>query len=134
MPGGKTNYLENALLNLVLGGTSWTPPATVYVALYTASPGESGTGTEVSGGNYARVAVPNDTTNWPTTSSGQKSNAVDIVFPMATADWGTVVAWALCDAPTGGNVLIYGDVTPARPVVSGDIPRFRAGELIYTED
>ncbi len=132
--GGKTNYLENAVLNLVLGRVAWTPPATVYVALYTTSPGEDGTGVEVQGGNYARVAVPNDTTNWPVTANGMKSNAADIVFPVATGNWGDVVAWALCDAPTGGNVLVYGEVSPPRPVYSGDVPRFVAGTLIYRED
>lgn len=134
--GSKSNYLENALLNYVLGRTPWTPPDSVYVALYTVAPGENSSGTEVSstGTGYTRVQVPNDTTYWPTTSNGQKSNAMDIVWPIAQSDWGTVVAWALCDAATGGNILIYGDVQPSRPVIAGDIPRFQAGTLVWSED
>jgi hypothetical protein len=134
MPGSKSNYLENAILNHVLGRQTYTPPATVYVALFTAAPGEAGGGTEVSGGGYSRVAVANDTTNWPTTTSGQKSNANAITFPQATANWGTIVAWGLFDAATGGNLLYYGDVSPSRAVNSGDTAQFSAGALTFTED
>jgi hypothetical protein len=132
--GSKSNYLENAILNHVLGGQTYTPPATVYVALFTAAPGEAGGGTEVSGGGYSRVAVANDTTNWPTTTSGQKSNANAITFPQATANWGTIVAWGLFDAATGGNLLYYGDVSPNKAVNSGDTAQFAAGALTFTED
>jgi hypothetical protein len=132
--GSKSNYLENAILNHVLGGQTYTPPATVYVALFTAAPGEAGGGTEVSGGGYSRVAVANNTTNWPTTSNGQKSNANAITFPQATANWGTIVAWGLFDAATGGNLLYYGDVSPSRAVNAGDTAQFAAGALTFTED
>jgi hypothetical protein len=132
--GSKSNYLENAILNHVLGGQTYTPPATVYVALFTVAPGEAGGGTEVSGGGYSRVAVANNTTNWPTTTSGQKSNANAITFPQATANWGTIVAWGLFDAATGGNLLYYGDVSPSRAVNSGDTAQFAAGALTFTED
>jgi hypothetical protein len=134
MPGSKSNYLENAILNHVLGGQTYTPPATVYVALFTVAPDEAGGGTEVSGGGYSRVAVANNTTNWPTTTSGQKSNANAITFPQATANWGTIVAWGLFDAATGGNLLYYGDVSPSRAVNSGDTAQFAAGALTFTED
>lgn len=132
--GSKSDYLENAILNHVLGAQTYTPPATVYVALYTAAPGESGGGTEVSGGGYARVAVANNTTNWPTTTTGTKSNGTAIQFPQATANWGTVVAWGILDAATGGNLLYYGDVSPNRTVNAGDVAQFAAGALTLTED
>lgn len=132
--GSKSNYLENAILNHVLGAQTYTPPATVYVALYTVAPGETGGGTEVSGGGYARAAVANNTTNWPTTSTGTKSNGTVITFPQATAPWGTIVAWAIFDAATGGNMLFYGDVSPSRAVNSGDVAQFAAGALTFTED
>lgn len=52
-----SNYLENALLNAVLRNTSYTSPSTVFVALYTSDPTDAGSGTEVSGGSYARKSV-----------------------------------------------------------------------------
>ena len=52
-----SNYLENALINAVLRNTSYTSPTTVYVSLYTTDPTDADSGTEVSGGLYARTAV-----------------------------------------------------------------------------
>ena len=52
-----SNYLENALINATLRDTTYTSPATVYVSLWTTDPTDAGSGTEVSGGSYARTAV-----------------------------------------------------------------------------
>ena len=49
-----SNYLENKVLLHVFGATAYTAPATLYVGLFTSNPGETGGGTEVSGGSYAR--------------------------------------------------------------------------------
>jgi hypothetical protein len=54
MPGSKSNYLENKLLDHVYGGPDYPRPATVYVALFTAAPTDSGGGTEVSGSGVSR--------------------------------------------------------------------------------
>ena len=35
--GSKSNYLEDALLDHVLGGGDYTRPATVYIGLWTAT-------------------------------------------------------------------------------------------------
>lgn len=108
MPGSKSNYLENALLDHVLGGGDYTRPATVYAALFTVAPGEAAGGTEVTGGSYARVAITNNATNFPAASGGSKSNGTAITFPQASANWGTVVALGVFDASTSGNLLFYG--------------------------
>jgi len=88
MAGSKSNYLENKVLDHVLGGGDYTRPATVYVALYTVAPSDTGGGTEVTGGSYARAAVTNNSTNWPAASGGEKSNGTEITFETATASWG----------------------------------------------
>ena len=49
-----SDYLENKVLGHVFGGTAYTAPTTLYVALYTVAPSDTGGGTEVSGGGYAR--------------------------------------------------------------------------------
>ena len=51
---GFSDFLETKVLDHVFGGTAYTAPTTLYVALYTAAPTDSGGGTEVSGGAYAR--------------------------------------------------------------------------------
>lgn len=125
-------YLENALNDHVLGSTSFTKPATVHFALFTAAPTESGGGTEVSGGSYARVAVTNNSTNFPNSSGGAKSNNTAITFPTATASWGTVTAFGVFDAASGGNLLYFGNLGTSRTIASGDTARFAAGDFSIT--
>ena len=80
-----SNFLENALINAVLRNTTYTSPATVYVSLYTSDPTDADSGTEVSGGSYARTAV---TMGAP--SNGVSTNSADVTFPTERAGWVTV--------------------------------------------
>ena len=137
MAGSKTDYLENALLNGVLGGPQFTLPTTVYIALSTAAFSESATGaamSEASGGSYARVAYTNNATNWPAASGGSKSNAVQITFPAASATWGTIRSFYICDAATAGNALYGADLAINRDVTSGDTAFFAVGSIVIAED
>lgn len=134
MAGSKSNYLENKVLDHILGNTAYSAPATTYIALYTVTPGETNGGTEVTGGSYARVSVTNNTTNWPNASSGSKSSGADFTFPTATANWGTVVAFGILDASTSGNLLYYGDLTVSKTISTGDTAKFATGDITITED
>ena len=125
----KTNYLETQLLNHVLRNVSYSSPTTVYCALFTVAPTETGGGTEVSGGAYARQAV-----TFSAPSPDQVSNTTDVTFPIASADWGTIVAFAIMDAASGGNMLYYANLTASRDVLTNDQLRFPTGQLIVTED
>ena len=113
-----TNYGENAVLGLVKGA------ATFWLALFTAVPGEDGTGAEVSGGGYARQRV-----NFGEAASGAMKNDEAIEFPTASSDWGTAAGWALFDAETGGNMWWAGAVDVPKPLYAGDIYRVDAGGL-----
>ena len=124
----KTDYLETALLNHVLRNVSYTSPTQPYVALFTVAPTETGGGTEVTGGGYARQAV---TFTAPTPDS--VSNSTDVTYPIASAGWGIIVAFAIMDAPTGGNMLYYANLTVAREVLTSDQIRFPIGQLIVSE-
>jgi hypothetical protein len=133
MSSGKGTYWANTALDEVLGGVNFTPPATVYAALFTAAPSAGGGGTEVTGGSYARVPITNDLTHWPAASGGSKVNGLTITFPTASADWGTVVAVALFDASTSGNELYFGTLTLSKVVSNGDTAQFAASALAVTE-
>jgi hypothetical protein len=138
MPGtlALSDYLENAIINATLRGTTFpAPPASVYIALFTTSPGDAGTGTEVTGGAYARSAV-STTGGWaaPSGGNGSTSNVADIVFTSATADWGTVTHIAIFDALTTGNMLYWGALTTPKVVSNGDLVKFLAGTLVLTLD
>lgn len=134
MAGSFSDYLEDALLDHVLGGGDYTRPGTVYVALYTSAPTDSGGGTEVTGGSYARVAVTNNGTNWPSASGGAKSNGTAITFPTATASWGEIFAFGILDDPSAGNLLAWGDLSASKTVGDGDTAEFAIGDLDLTLD
>lgn len=131
---GKSDYLENKILNYIFNGGVFAAPATVYIALYTAVPTDAGGGTEVTGGSYARAAITCDTTNFPVTSSGIIANAVAFAFATATAGWGTIVAFGVFDALTNGNLLYWGLITPNKTVANGDTISVSIGQLQITED
>lgn len=122
-----SNYLENALINATLRATTYTAPATVYVSLWTSDPTDADTGTEVSGGSYARTAV---TMGAP--SNGVTTNSADVVFPTATGSWGTVGWVGINDALSGGNLLYHTALDVSKTVVSGDIFKIVAGNLSVT--
>jgi hypothetical protein len=124
-----TNYSEPKVADNLLGDASITPPSTWYVALFTVMPSAAGGGTEVSGGSYARVAVTNNSTNFPATSGEIKSNGTDITFPTSTAAWGTIVGIGFYDASTGGNLWLFGALTNPPTMASGDGFRIPAGQF-----
>lgn len=128
---GLSNYGENLTLTWLLTNGSATRPTSWFVALYTVAPGEGGGGTEVSGGSYARQAA---TFTVSGTAPTEATNSVAVEFPTATASWGTVVAAAIFDASTSGNMLLFADLTTPKAIDSGDVLRFNAGSLDVTLD
>lgn len=126
---GLSDYLENVVINHLLRNQAFTPPATVYVGLFTTAPTDAGGGVEVSGGGYARQPV-----TLAAASGGATSNSADVTFPQATANWGTVVATGLFDASTAGNLLAWANLTTAKTVNTGDVLSFPAGNLTITID
>lgn len=128
--GALSNYLEDAWLKTLKGTAFSVTSGNIHVALYTATPGETGGGTEVSGGSYARQSVT--AANWSAVSAGEPStidNAANIQFPTATADWGTITSGGVLDALTSGNLLYFGALTQSKVVNNGDTFKFNTGDL-----
>ena len=128
--GAKSTYLDNALLDQVLRNVTYTPPATVYLALYTADPGNGNTGTEVSttSTGYARQAV-----TFAAASAGSVASNATVTYPQATGAWGTVGYWGICDAVSGGNLLYHGSLPVAKVPTSGDTFSVASGNITITE-
>jgi hypothetical protein len=122
-----SNYLENALVNATLRNTSYTSPAAVYAALFTTDPTDAGSGTEVSGGSYARTAI-----TFGSPSNGVTTNSADVTFPTCTAAWGTVTHMGIFDASTSGNLLYHTPLDASKTVDSGDIFKISSGNLSVT--
>lgn len=114
-----SEYFGNLLLNYVLAQQPITLPNTVYVALLNQKPSFSDTGSTISEpsstnpfASYARVSVQCNSTNWSTANRRMVSNLTPITFSQPTGDWGKISYVALCDQPTGGQVLFVGPMNP----------------------
>lgn len=131
MAGSFSDYLEDKVLKHVFTNTTYTPASTLYVALYTVAPTDSGGGTEVSTSStaYARQAMAFTVSG---TNPTQATNTSAVEFPTATANWGTIVAAAVFDASSAGNMLAWADLTTNKTVNSGDVFRFQASSFTIT--
>ncbi len=130
-----SDFLEVELRKHLFRTGSYTKPTILAVALFTVTPSDSGGGTEVSGGSYARIDRPPLDANWTGASAtdGLTDNAAAITFATPTANWGTVVAFGIFDALTAGNLLVYGPISPSKTINNGDpAPAFAAGALDIT--
>lgn len=141
-----TNFAENKVIDALLRAQAIGTPATWYVALFTAAPSDTGGGTEVTGGSYARVAVTAGLTQWAGTQSagsttassgtgGTSSNNAAVTFPAPTASWGTVTHFGIFDASTAGNLWVWGALNTSKTINNGDAaPSFAAGALTFQID
>ena len=111
-------------------GVAWTA-FDAYVALFTTATTDAGGGTEVSGGSYARQLVGLSAASG---AGGSTSNAEDITFPTATADWGTVTDVAIMDAATAGNMIMHSPLDASKTIAIGDTFKINATELVCTID
>lgn len=127
MPGNLSNYLEDKLIDHFLGTTTYTMPSSVYVALYTVAPSDSGGGTQVTGGSYARQVA-----TFSASSGGATSNTGNIDFAGMPAC--TVVAIGIFDNLTAGNLLLWGTLTSNKTVDAGDTLRIATGDLDISID
>lgn len=115
-----TDYFRNKIIDHLLRNQAFTPPASVYSALYTTTTTRVGGGTEVTGGSYARQAMAMVAAAGGITSN---SAVVDHVMPAATA-----THMAILDAVSGGNMLLQSALTTTIVAGAGDIARWAIGD------
>ncbi|MBM7624788.1 phage tail fiber protein [Sporohalobacter salinus] len=115
-----TDFLEQKLLEHSFLNLPWSSPSTVYVALCTADPTETGDQTnEISATNYSRQSI--DFSDVAADSNSEASlieNNLDIEFGQASVDWGEITHAAIMNAETDGNMLMYSQLTA---FVTGEI-------------
>jgi hypothetical protein len=109
-----SDYLENKLMDHVFGGSAYTAPGTIYLALFTANPGDDDSGTELSGNNYSRKAVSF------TVTDNAATNSAAVEFDAASGSWGTIIAHAA--------------LTASKTIAASDVFRVPAGDLDITLD
>lgn len=92
MPSGLFNEYKHKLLGHLFGNREFTVPSTIYVGLSKTAPNVDGTGiTEITGGNYARVAITNNGTSWTVPTNIQVKNVNTLTFNTSTANWNDYV-------------------------------------------
>src|SRR4029079_6914327 len=118
-----SDYLEDAIKEWFRGTAFPAATGSLYAALFTAAPSDSGGGTEVSGNAYARVALSKAAGTWTAgwAGSGQISNTAAITFPTATGSWGTITHMGIFDASTAGNLIVWGALTASKAIGTGDV-------------
>jgi len=132
-----SNWMENIVLNHIFSKAVYSP-GPLWLGLCTNHPGEGATGgscNEVANSNgYTRMQT--SSTSWTTAAAGQIANALEIAFPLATGNWGTVKYFVLLNAGTYGigNVLLYGELTTYRQIISGYQAKFPPSSLIVQLD
>jgi hypothetical protein len=130
-----SDYLEVELRKHIFRTGSFTKPSELHVSLHTANPADDASGTEVSGGSYARVQRDPLDANWTAASAtaGATDNAAAITFPAPTGNWGVVTHFGIWDASSGGNLLIHGALGTPKTINNGDAaPSFATGDLDVT--
>ena len=97
----------------------------MYLALYTTNPTAADTGTEVTGGSYARQAI-----TFGAPIGGTISNSSSVTFTDLPA--ASITHWGIRSASTGGD-LVFADVfTPSIPAQAGDDLTIGVGDLTIT--
>ena len=126
MPSGLSNFLGGKVIDHLFRNQAYTPPSTIYVALFTTLPTRSTAGTEVTASNgYARVAV-----TLSAASNGLTDNTGLLTFgPASGGNWGTIVGIGIMDASTAGNLMWFGSLTTNRTVNDGTTFTIAASDI-----
>jgi hypothetical protein len=106
----------------------------LYVALSKSTLADTATGTtlpgEVTGGGYVRKKC--NTWDASSATGGDTENTQVVTFATATASWGTVKTYAVCDKTTKGNVLVWGSLSASKTIGTGDTAKFATGAIDVT--
>lgn len=128
-----SDFLENAWINHALKQTAYTKPGALHLALSTVLIGEDGSGlAEPLGNNYSRVTLTPGSTYWESLSARQVSNKTLLTYPIASGSWGDIGYWGIYDAPTGGNLIAYGDLASVKTINTDQTLRIAAGQIVIS--
>lgn len=132
----KANNTESDVLKMLLQGTdpAYRAGANLYLALFTADPGEAGSiADEATYTSYARVTLVKATA-W-TDAGSTFSNAGLIQFPQCTGGSNLITHVALITTASGaGQILYKGALNSSLTVTNLIQPQFAIAALSISED
>lgn len=123
-----SEWFEGVIVDYVAGEN---PPAvgTPHLALYATNPTDANTGTEIT--TVVRPAGRVPITFGPKTTDGTRTvrrNSQEVNFGNA-ASAASVTHCAIFNAASGGQMLMYGALAPARSYAAGDPVFFPIGRI-----
>ena len=139
MASGKSNTQISKILNAEFNATSYSSPATLYMALWTSpltKTSDGSTAGETTYTGYTRVAVTANVTNFPSSSVGAAiQNGTAITFPSNGGVTSPAITYfVVLDSGSigAGNILYWGSIssTTINPL---DTPQVDVGNLTIAE-
>lgn len=125
-----TSYFREKLANHIMGLSAYTVPP-LYLALFTANPGDGGSQvSEIAVGGYARQALTG-VMGAADPVTGYSINTAVINFPIATVEWPAVAYLAFVDALTGGNILNIGHPSVPKIIAAGQRFQLPVGQVKF---
>jgi len=120
-----TDYAEKKALDAVFNDTE----RTYKMALYTVTPTETTSGTEVStnGTGYSRQTISFSAATGSGTTPSKVTNNIMVTFGPASSNWGTVTGIAIFDDLD--NMLVYGTLEASQTVATGNKVEFAVGAV-----
>lgn len=124
-----SNYMEGNIANWLRGVQMPTPPTALYVALFSANPGEAGSLANEVTTTVRAAGRPVLTLGAHT--DGVMTNSADADFG-ASAGTVTVTHFAIMDAASAGNVLMFKAFATAQQIQATNPVKFASGALTVT--
>lgn len=133
------NNTNIANLGDATGVRGSTSAGSLFIALHTADPGETGSQTtsEATYVGYARVAVARSGAGFTVsgTAPTQAVNAGTVTFGLCTSGSNTITHFSVGrDTSGAGEILVSGALSASLSVSAGITPSFAASALVVTLD
>ena len=145
----KSNTAETNFFKLVYQNIAWanignagglpvsTTTGSLYIALFTTTPGETDTGTEATYTSYVRKAVARGAGTWTVDQDGSTDarvrNAAVVTFATSTGGTNVITHFGVYTALTGGDLIHYGSVGASQTINNGDTPKFEINAIVIVE-
>lgn len=126
-----STYGGNLYAEVIVGRSS--APTEFYLALLDTLPGPDDSGTDIalvepSGASYSRVLISTGAANWSAASDAACTYS-NLIEYSPTEDWGTIIAYALCTASTGGYMVFYQQLSAPLTIKSGSTVQITSNNL-----
>jgi len=126
--GTFSDNLAGKITGHLMGVQTFSYPSSLYMMALRGEPTGAGVYEEIQASDYTRILV---SSSFGRAVSRLAANAVDIAWPAATEDWGTITHIGLnLNAPLGiGHLLWWAPVANPDTINSADALTFYAGDI-----